>query len=170
MTRKKGIDIEIDSLTNSIVNVISGEVFETKFSKVSKKEIHKKVWLFDWNKELKDKSNEVYKMTTVENKDIIQGLVSLSIQGGFVFINLVESAKFNKGDNKLYAGVGGNLFAFACLRSKELGFGGCVSFVSKTSLMEYYHKSVGAIRTIGQRMIILEPEAETLINRYFKTK
>ena len=39
MTRKQHVDIEIDKLTNSIVNVISGEVFETEFSKVSKKEI-----------------------------------------------------------------------------------------------------------------------------------
>ena len=170
MGRKKGIDIEIDRLTNSIVNVISGEVFETVFSTVGDKEIKKKDWLFDWHKELKDKSNEVYKMTTIENKNIIQGLVSLSIQDEFVFVNLVENAKFNKGKDKIYVGVGGNLFAFTCKKSKDLGFGGCVSFVSKTSLIEYYNKSLGAIRTIGQRMAILEPDAEILINRYFKTK
>ena len=170
MGRKKGIDIEIDKLTNSIVNVISGEVFETVFNTVGGKEIKKKDWLFDWHKELKDKSNEVYKMTTIENKNIIQGLVSLSIQDEFVFVNLIENAKFNKGKDKIYVGVGGNLFAFTCKKSKDLGFGGCVSFVSKTSLIEYYNKSLGAIRTIGQRMAILEPDAEILINRYFKTK
>jgi hypothetical protein len=75
MSKKRYIDIEIDKLTNSIVNIISGEVFETEFSKVSSKEIKKKDWVFDWHKELKDKSNQVYKMTTVENKTIIQGLV-----------------------------------------------------------------------------------------------
>ena len=74
MARKKHLDIEIDKLTNSIENVITGEVFQTEFSEVSSKEIKKKEWLFDWHKELKDKNNKVYKMTTVENKNIIQGL------------------------------------------------------------------------------------------------
>ena len=170
MPRKKHIDIEIDKLTNSIENVITGEVFQTEFSKVTSKELKKKDWLFDWHKELKDKNNEVHKMTTVENKHIIQGLVSLSIQDEFVFVNLVENAIFNRGKDKMYLGVGGNLFAFACLSSKELGYDGCVSFVSKTSLFEYYNKSLGAIRTIGQRMAILETEAEILIKHYFKHK
>lgn len=168
--RKKEVSVEVDKLTNSIVNVISGEVFETEFQKVERKELKKSDWLFDWNNELRDKSNEVYKMTTVENKNIIKGLVSLSVRNDFVFVNLVENAKFNKGKEKLYEGVGGNLFAFACKNSSDLGFGGCISFISKTSLMNYYNQSLGAIRTIGQRMAILEPEAEILINRYFKNK
>ena len=72
MARKKGIDIEIDKLTNSIVNTVTSEVFETEFAKVTSKEIKKINWLFDWHIELKNKNNEVYKMTTVENKSIIQ--------------------------------------------------------------------------------------------------
>lgn len=168
--QKQAVSVEIDKLTNSIVNVISGEVFETEFSRVTNREISKRDWLFDWGAELKGKENAVYKMTTVENKNIIQGLVSLTARNGFVFVNLVENAKFNKGKEKLYEGVGGNLFAFACKNSKDLGFGGCISFISKTSLIEYYNKSLGAIRTIGQRMVILENEAEILINRYFKNK
>lgn len=170
MARKKHVDIEIDKLTNSIENVITGESFETEFSRVTSKEIKKSDWLFDWHKELKSKKNEVYKMTTVENKHIIQGLISLSVEDEFVFVNLVENANFNRGKEKVYIGVGGNLFAFACLKSKELGFDGCVSFLSKTSLFEYYNKSLGAIKTIGQRMAILEQEAEVLINQYFKIK
>ena len=170
MARKQHVNIEIDKLTNSIVNAITSEIFETEFSKVTSKEIKKKDWLFDWHKELKTNKNDVYKMTTVENKNIIQGLISLTIQDEFVFVNLVENAKFNKGKEKIYIGVGGNLFAFACLKSKELGCEGCVSFVSKTSLFEYYNKSLGAIRTIGQRMAILETEAEALIKQYFKNK
>jgi hypothetical protein len=62
------------------------------------------------------------------------------------------------------------LFAFACKTSKDFGFGGGISFISKTSLMDYYNHSLGAIKTVGQRMAILEPEEENLINRYFKNK
>ena len=170
MRRKKGVDIEIDKLTNSIVNVISREEFQTEFSKVTPKEIKKKDWLFDWHKELKDKNYEVYKMTTVENKNIIQGLVSFQKREDFVFINLVESANFNRGKDKLYEGVGGNLFAHACKISKDSGFGGFVSFISKSSLMEYYNRTLGATRTIGQRMIIVDDDAEILITKYFKNK
>ena len=168
MAKKKQVDIEIDKLTNSIVNAVTGEVFQTEFAPVTKKEIIKKDWLFDWHKELRSKDAKVFKMTTVENKHVIQGLISLSKMDDHVFVNLVENAKFNRGKDKIYEGVGGNLFAYACKVSKDMGFEGCVSFISKTLLMEYYHKALGAISTIGQRMAILEEDAEKLINRYFK--
>lgn len=167
---QREVSVEIDKLTNSIVNVISGEIFETEFSKVSKKEIVKKDWLFNWGKELREKQNEVYKMTTVENPNIIQGLVSFKIENNYIFVNLIENAKFNRGKSKLYHGVGGNLFAFACKKSKDLGFEGYISFISKTSLIDYYSKALGAQRAVGQRMVILSTEAEILINRYFKKK
>ncbi|MFZ9848531.1 MAG: hypothetical protein ACO3EE_10325 [Flavobacteriales bacterium] len=119
---------------------------------------------------MKDKDNFVYKMTTVENKTVIQGLISFQKRENFVFVNLIENAKFNRGKHKLYEGVVGNMFAFACKISKDSGFGGFVGFISKTSLMEYYNKSLGAVRTIGQRMVIMEEDADILIKRYFKTK
>jgi hypothetical protein len=37
MARKAGISIEIDRLTNSIVNAISGDVLETEFHLVNRK-------------------------------------------------------------------------------------------------------------------------------------
>lgn len=77
MKSKTEVSIEIDKLTNSINNVATGEVVQTEFSKVTVKEIKKKEWLFDWHKEIRDKTYDVYKMTTVENKNIIQGLISL---------------------------------------------------------------------------------------------
>lgn len=170
MARKQHVDIEIDKLTNSIENRITGEVFETEFSRVKSKEIKKKDWVFNWHTELKDKSKVVYKMTTVENKNIIQGLVSLMTDDRFVSIGIVENAKFNRGKEKIYVGVGGNLFAFACKISKDLGFGGFVGFVAKTALIDYYAMALGAERALGQRMFIGEEAAEKLINQYFKIK
>ena len=170
MGRKKEVDIEIDRLTNSIVNSITAEVFETEFNKVLKKEIKKKDWVFDWGMELKDTKNEVYKMTTIENKGIIQGLISLKIDIDFVFVNLVENANFNRGKERMYEGVGGNLFAFACKRSLELGFGGFVAFEAKTALIGYYETALGAERALKQRMFINNFSAEKLIHQYFKNK
>ena len=83
---KREISVEIDKITNSIENVITGESFETEFIKVTAKEIKKKEWLFDWHKEIKDKTYEVYKMTTVENKNIIQGLISIERKEDYIFV------------------------------------------------------------------------------------
>ena len=52
MRNKSYIDVEIDKLTNSIVNVLSGDVLKTEFHRVKKGEIKKKDWLFDWSYEL----------------------------------------------------------------------------------------------------------------------
>ena len=170
MARKKHVDIEIDKLTNSIENVISGESFETEFSRVTSNEIKKKDWLFDWHKELKEKNCQVFKMTTVENRNIIHGLVSLIIEDKYVTVNIVENAKFNRGRDKMYKGVGGNMFAFACMRSMDMGFKGFVGFVAKTTLIKHYQETLGAELAIGQRMFITDISAEKLIQQYFKTK
>ena len=167
---KKEVHIEIDRLTNSIVNAISGAVFDTEFRKVSKKEIKKNDWFFNWHLELKSGKSEVYKMTIKDNDDIIQGLISLVIDDKFVLVNLAESAKFNQGKKKIYEGVGGNLFAFACMRSFEIGFDGFTAFEAKTALINHYEKTLGAQLVRGQRMFIEYKAAHDLTSRYFKNK
>ncbi|WP_229239349.1 hypothetical protein [Emticicia agri] len=83
-------------------------------------------------------------------------------------MHLIENSFFNKGAEKLYAGVAGNLIAFACKKSLELGFEGIVSFISKTRLIHYYEKTLGAKQFKGNYMFIDTPEAVTLIKKYFK--
>jgi hypothetical protein len=124
-------------------------------------------WLFDWEQE--SLKYDVYKLVTLENQAVIQGLVSLQIKNGFVYVSLVESAPQNRVKEKTYDGVGGNLFAFASVLSKEKGFEGFVTFESKTELMGYYTKNFGA-KPIGNtnRMFIDEAAAEKLIATYFK--
>ncbi len=137
---------------------------------MSKKEIHKKDWLFDWHSELREKDCQVFKMTTIENRNIIQGLVSLIIEDKYVTVNTAENAKFNRGKDKIYMGVGGNMFAFACKCSMDLGFGGFVGFMAKTALIKHYQETLGAEIAIGQRMFINNISGEKLISQYFKTK
>ena len=103
-----GLDFIIDKLTNSIENTLTGEVFDTEIVRLisaDAKQIKKADWQFDWLKELKDKTKEVYKLTTVNNPTIIQGLVSIEDKQDHVFMHLIESAKFNKGKSKVYFGV-----------------------------------------------------------------
>jgi hypothetical protein len=81
---KIGFDIEIDELTNSIKNVISGDSFSTDISRISKTNLknieQKKGWQFDWKLELKQPERDVYKLTIVNNQSIIQGLISLEVR------------------------------------------------------------------------------------------
>jgi hypothetical protein len=83
-------------------------------------------------------------------------------------MHLVESAPFNKGKSKVYAGVPGNLVAFACRLSFQRGFEGNVSFVSKTQLIDHYTKTLGAIH-FGRHIMIIDTKAAIhLVNKYFK--
>ncbi len=85
-------------------------------------------------------------------------------------MHLVESAPFNKGKNKVYSGVPGNLVAFACRLSFQRGFEGNVSFISKTQLIDHYIKTLGAFHFGGRIMIIETQAALKLIDKYFKNQ
>lgn len=167
-----GLDFIVDKLTNSIENVYTGDSFATDISILSNKDLKivtkKNGWLFNWRDEFKEPSRDVYKLTIVNNPNIIQGLISLEVKFDHVYMHLVESAPFNKGKTKVYSGVPGNLVAFACKLSFQRGHEGNVSFVSKTQLIEHYEKSLGAFHFGGRIMIIETQAALRLINKYFK--
>ena len=167
-----GLDFEVDSLTNSIRNRISGDSFATEVSRLTKsdlKQINKKNgWAFKWKSELENNAREVYKLTIVNNPTIIQGLVSFTMQADHVYMDLLESASFNRGQNKLYEGVPGNLVAYACKVSFQQGFDGYVSFTAKTKLIDHYTKTLQATLFGGQLMIINTIAANKLVDRYFK--
>lgn len=169
--REIGFDVEIDELTNSIKNVISGDNFSTDISRITKTDLKvitkKEGWLFDWKFELSHPERDIYKLTIVNNQSIIQGLISLEVKSDHVYMHLVESAPFNKGKTKLYAGVPGNLVAFACKLSFQRGHEGNVAFISKTQLIDHYIESLGAEHVGGRLMIIDSSAALKLINRYF---
>lgn len=165
-------DFIIDRLTNSILNTVSGDSFQTEVIRITKidfKYINKvKGWNFNWKYEFDDIKKEVYKLTIINNSNIIQGLLSLTIEQDHVFMNLLESAPFNIGKNKIYEGVAGNLVAYACKISFQRGFEGFVSFTAKTRLIEHYEKSLGAYHFKNQRMIIETQAASILVEKYFK--
>lgn len=175
MARQRKIyqDFIIDRLTNSIQNTISGDSFATEVVRLTKADLKqatkKSGWNFNWKKELDDNAKEVYKLIISSSPEIIQGLLSISIETDHIFMNLVESAPFNIGKNKLYEGVAGNLVAFACQLSFQRGFDGFVAFDAKTKLIPHYEKTLGAVAFRGQRMIIPTHAAQILIDKYFKS-
>ena len=166
------LDFIVDGLTNSIRNVFSGDSFTTEVNRLTLndlKQITKKnKWQFDWRSEFDDYSKEVYKLTISNNLAVVQGLISLSIKQGYIFMNLLENAPFNLGKNKIYEGVAGNLVAYACKKSFQQGFDGYVSFTAKTKLIEHYEKTLGAQHFGGQTMIIDTVSAKRLVDKYFK--
>ena len=171
-TKERPLDFIIDKITNSIENVLTGDSFNTEVSLATLSDLKlitkKNGWVFNWKEELKQPQIEVYKLNIVNNPNVIQGLISLEIKTDHVYMNLVESAGFNKGKSKVYAGVPGNLVAFACRMSFQRGFEGNVAFLSKTQLIDHYIKSLGAFHVGGRIMIIETNAALKLINRYFK--
>jgi hypothetical protein len=168
--KNKPLDFEIDKLTNSIENTLTGEVFETEINEITLKEkrlIKKSAWLFDWHLELNTAKRQIFKLTTVNNSDIIQGLTCFEDKKDHIFLHLLESAKFNKGKHKMYLGVAGNLVAYACKVSFEKGYEGFLAFDSKTALIKHYEQTLGATHFRGQRMFIETNAAEQLIAKYF---
>jgi len=165
------LDFEIDKLTNSIENVLTGDSFQTDVSIVNNDDLKlitkKNGWLFDWKKEAKLPDRDVYKLTIVNNSEIIQGLVSLTVQENEVLMHLIESAPFNKGKQKVYAGVPGNLVAFACKLSFQRGCDGYVFFIAKTKLIDHYTKILNAEHIGAHRMVINTAAALKLIDKYF---
>lgn len=168
---KYQISVEIDKLTNSIQNTISGDSFQTDVHPLTKADLKnitkKNNWLFNWEEEYKMADRIVFKLTIRNNPDIIQGLASISDYKDHFYLHLIESAPFNLGRNKLYEGVPGNLFAFTCKISWDKGYQGFISFSSKTKLIDHYEKTLGATHIGGQKMIIFPKEALKLIKRYF---
>jgi|JI6StandDraft_1071083.scaffolds.fasta_scaffold751033_1 hypothetical protein len=83
---------EVDKLTNSIENVFSGDRFDTEISIAISTEIKKSNWLFDWKSETKNSSRQVFKLTIKDNPKVIQGLMSLEVRQGHIFLHLIENA------------------------------------------------------------------------------
>lgn len=167
------LDFEIDRLTNSIRNIISGDSFATEVIRLTTNDLtrltKKHGWAFNWKRELDDNSKEVYKLTIVNNPTIVQGLISLTVQSDQIYMNLLKSAPFNQGSSKVYEGVAGNLVAYACKISFQHGFDGYVSFTAKTKPIEHYISTLNATLFSGQLMIINTAAANKLIDKYFKT-
>lgn len=98
--KQTALDFEVDRLTNSIQNTISGDSFPTEVSRLTKadlKQVTKKnKWSFNWKTELDDNTREVYKLTITNNPSIIQGLLSFTVQLDHIYMDLLESAPFNR--------------------------------------------------------------------------
>jgi len=165
------LDFEIDKITESIESVETGKRFKTYVLPINEFDLNEIIesngWRFDWRYEFSHSNRQVYKLVTEESPNVIQGMASFERRENFVYMHLIESSPFNIGKSKKYLGVSCNLVAYGCNLLKWFGFGGVLSFDSKTTLVAHYEKTLGAVRISERRMVIFEEEAEILINKYF---
>lgn len=63
--KESGLDFFIDKLTNSIENVVTGDIFETDITPLTINDLKlvskSKGWLFNWRNESKQPEKKVYK-------------------------------------------------------------------------------------------------------------
>jgi len=161
----------IDKITNSIEDAASGKNYDTDVILVTSTDLKivfkKNKWNFNWKAEFKKKDRQLYKLI-VKGDTTIQGLISLEPYENYIEMHLIETAPHNYGKSKKYLGVPGNLVAFACKMSFELGFDGYVGFAPKTQLIQHYINTLGAELIFRNRMRISTNSAKKLVNSYYK--
>jgi hypothetical protein len=167
----RATSVLIDKITNSIEDAKTGKNLDTEVHPIGKAEIKtvlkKNGWHFNWRNEFKEPKRQLYKLV-VHGDHNLQGLLSIEIMDGYIEMHLIENAPHNLGHEKLYLGVAGNLVAYACKMSFDLGFGGYVSFRAKTKLIDHYRETLGAESIYRERMAIRSNSAKKLVNSYYK--
>jgi len=103
-----GLDFIIDGLTNSIINVVTGDSLTTEITMINTADLkninNKNGWLFDWVLEYNEPTKDVYKITITNNKNIIHGLISIEVKPDHVYIHLLESVNLIKAKIKCIPG------------------------------------------------------------------
>lgn len=124
--------IVVDTKTNESFIVSISPVTDSELRSITKKEF----W-FNWKEESEHK---VYKLQINGTQEVL-GLISLEafeIESR-IEIRLLAVSRENRGKNKKYERIAGNLLAFAAKEAiKMFGEWACISLVPKTELIEHY--------------------------------
>jgi len=128
------------------------------------KTLRKDRYFFNWNIE---KDQEVYKLQIKGSSDIL-GLVSIEriSQEWRIHIRLLTVSKENKGKDKKYDNIAGNLIAYvAKIAIREYGELACVSLRPKSQIAQHYIDKYN-MNITGMTLSIEVPEIINLINSY----
>jgi len=128
------------------------------------KTLRKDRYFFDWKIE---KNQEAYKLLIKGSSDIL-GLVSIERipQEWRIHIRLLTVSKENKGKEKKYDKIAGNLIAFvAKIAIREFGELACVSLRPKSQIARHYIDKYN-MNITGMTLSIEVPEIIDLINSY----
>jgi len=131
-------------------------------------------WLFNWT-DPRISDCIIYKLLAGDDSRI-QGLIAVKDEPAnkAIYVKITENAPHNKGRNREYLGVGGNLYAIAALISINKGYGGFVYMDAKNMrLVNHYIEILGASFVGGVhpfRVSINEIAARRLIKLYDLTE
>lgn len=128
------------------------------------KTLSKSQFYFDWNVE---QEYEVYKLQIVETNEIM-GLISLERipEEWRVHIRLLTVSKDNKGKEKQYDKIAGNLITYAAkIAIREYAEYACVSLRPKSKIAQHYIGKYN-MKSTGMTLSIEVPEIMDLINYY----
>jgi len=141
------------------VEAIIEEITETELKVVNKT----KRFGFNWVSELK---YEVYQIHLVDSTEVL-GLMSLiDIPAELrIQIHLLEVSKENVGKDKKIENIPGCLIAFACRLAFTRGYGGFVSLVPKTLIIQHYQTKYG-FRQMGRQLAVFEDLSYALMEQY----
>jgi hypothetical protein len=150
-----------------IIELLTGRIYIVDILPLEKsdyKSLTKSRYFFNWKEELEF---ELYKLTIKGHQDIL-GLISFEKypEEWRIHVRLLTVSIENKGLNKMYDKIAGNLIAFVSkIAVKEYGELACISLRPKSTLAEYYiHKY--NMRLTGATLSLEVPEIISLINKY----
>ncbi|MED9902788.1 MAG: hypothetical protein UFG06_01255 [Lachnospiraceae bacterium] len=162
------VDILIDSFTNCLIERKTGEEIATEYRlrEIPIQPADYKGWKFNWSSTEKN-GYHIYELF-LKGDNIVQGRISLKVDGGVADVDIIEAAPHNYSHFGTYEGVGAHLFAIACQISFEAGCDGVVAFTSKSDLVRYYMNKLNAVEITPRRMVIFENAAQILLNKYIR--
>ena len=146
------ITVIIDEYTPCLKNTKTGEIVETEVIRLRRKSFLAKYnkrtgWYINWSRF--PSSAEIYALVIKGTVDI-QGLIALEDAPNSKAVHILWAVAAPQNNvyrygKKLYAGVGGHLFAIAGNRSVKLGYEGLVyGEAMDQKIMEHYINNYGA--------------------------
>ncbi|MCO6476742.1 MAG: hypothetical protein J5I94_08975 [Phaeodactylibacter sp.] len=151
-----------------ILDKESGSEFEAIIEKVAESDYSEikrdKGFIFNWSLE---KEYEVYKLYLKDEEGRILGLLSVIDNQSELrlHINLIEVTRGNVGRIKKLDNIAGCLIAFACSIAFKRGYGGFVSLLPKTKLVDLYQNKYG-FRQYGRLLAVEFESSKYLVDKY----
>jgi hypothetical protein len=151
----------------NIVEVLTGKIYQIEVLPVESSDykiLTKTRYFFDWKEE---KDYEIYKLVIMGQNDIL-GLVSIErIPSEWrIHIRLLTVSLENKGENKVFEKIAGNLIAFVSkIAIIDFGELACVSLRPKSSIAQHYITKYN-MNITGATLSLEVPEIINLINQY----
>lgn len=149
------LEVETEEIHKVVIEPVESKDF---------RKLTKKCYFFNWKEE---RDQELYKIRRVDDAEIL-GLVSferIPLEWR-IHIRLLTVSIENKGKEKQYARIVGNLITFVAKEAlKDYGEMSCVSLIPKSKLAAHYMGTYG-MRQTGMTLSVELPEILELITRY----